>query len=226
MVKKLQKLSTDKKSPTQLSGAVKESAQQIWLAGLGAFSKAQEEGGKVFETLVKEGLSIQRKTQAVAEEKISSATSKMANMATDIQSKAGHQWDKLENIFEDRVAKALNKLGVPSAKDVDALIARIDELNRNVQKLSGKTAASQTPATKAASAKTPSAKKPAAKAPAAKKAATPAAKKAVSARKAAPARKTAASKKAAKPATEKSEASSIETAKPAAAKRETDTDAS
>ncbi|MES2943220.1 MAG: phasin family protein [Pseudomonadota bacterium] len=138
MVKKLQKLSAEKKSAPHLSGAVKESAQQIWLAGLGAFSKAQEEGGKVFETLVKEGLSIQRKTQAAAEEKISEATSKMANMATDIQSKAGHQWDKLENIFEDRVAKALNKLGVPSAKDVDALIARIDELNRNVQKLSGK----------------------------------------------------------------------------------------
>jgi poly(hydroxyalkanoate) granule-associated protein len=131
MVKKLQKMSADKKSGPQLSGAVKESAQQIWLAGLGAFSKAQEEGGKVFETLVKEGLSIQRKTQAAAEGKISEATSKMASMATDIQSKAGQRWDKLENIFEDRVAKALNKLGVPSAKDVDALKARIDELQKN-----------------------------------------------------------------------------------------------
>ena len=121
----------------------------------------------MFETLVKEGLSIQRKTQAVAEGKISEATNKMASMATDIQSKAGHQWDKLENIFEDRVAKALNKLGVPSAKDVDALIARIDELNRNVQKMGGK------PAAKTAAAK-PAAKKaarPAAKRPAARKSA-------------------------------------------------------
>ena len=75
MVKKLQKMSADKKSASHLSGAVKDSAQQIWLAGLGAFSKAQEEGSKVFETLVKEGLSIQRKTQSVAEEKISEATS-------------------------------------------------------------------------------------------------------------------------------------------------------
>ena len=150
MVKKLQKISADKKSTPHLSGAVKESAQQIWLAGLGAFSKAQEGGGKVFEALMKEGLSIQRKTQAVAEEKISEATSKMANMAGDIQSKAGHQWDKLENIFEDRVAKALNKLGVPSAKDVDALIARIDELNKNVQKMSGKAPAAKAPAAKKA----------------------------------------------------------------------------
>lgn len=164
MVKKLQKTSPEKKTGAQLSGAVKESAQQIWLAGLGAFSKAQEEGGKVFETLVKEGLSIQRKTQAVAEEKISEATSKMATMATDISSKASGQWDKLENIFEDRVSKALNKLGVPSAKDIDALIARIDELNRNVAKLSAKSAAAPRAAANGAA-------KPAAKRAAARKSA-------------------------------------------------------
>lgn len=164
MVKKLQKMSTDKAASPHLANAVKESAQQIWLAGLGAFAKAQEGGGKVYESLMKEGLSIQRKTQAAAEEKLSEATSKMANMAGDIQSKAGQQWDKLENIFEDRVAKALNKLGVPSAKDVEALIARIDELNKSVQKLSAKAPAAKTPA------------KPATK-PAAKKAAAPAAKR-------------------------------------------------
>jgi poly(hydroxyalkanoate) granule-associated protein len=134
MVKKAAEIRATATSRRPPVGTVKESAQQIWLAGLGAISKAQEEGGKVFETLVKEGLSIQRKTQAVAEEKISEATNKMATMATDISSKASGQWDKLENIFEDRVSKALNKLGVPSAKDIDVLIARIDELNRNVAK--------------------------------------------------------------------------------------------
>lgn len=146
MVKKLQKKSADKASPPHLAGAVKESAQQIWLAGLGAFSKAQEGGSKVFESLMKEGLSMQRKTQAVAEEKLSEANSKMANMAGDIQSRAGQQWDKLENIFEDRVAKALNKLGVPSAKDVDALVARIDELTKTVQKMGTKAPAAKAPA--------------------------------------------------------------------------------
>ena len=176
MVKKLQKMSADKASTPHLAGAVKESAQQIWLAGLGAFAKAQEGGGKMYESLMKEGLSIQRKTQAVAEEKLSEATSKMANMAGDIQSKAGQQWDKLENIFEDRVSKALNKLGVPSAKDVDALIARIDELNKSVQKMSAKVPAAKT-------AIKPSATKPATPAaktksvPAASKAAVPATKR-------------------------------------------------
>jgi poly(hydroxyalkanoate) granule-associated protein len=176
MVKKLQKMSADKATSPHLASAVKESAQQIWLAGLGAFAKAQEGGGKVYESLMKEGLSIQRKTQAAAEEKLSEATSKMANMAGDIQSKAGQQWDKLENIFEDRVAKALNKLGVPSAKDVDALIARIDELNKTVQKMGAK-APSAKPAAKPAAKKAvpPSAKpsvKPAAKRPAARKSAS------------------------------------------------------
>ena len=96
-----------------LSSSVKDSAQQIWQAGLGAFTKAQVEGTKAYESLIKEGVSFQRKTQSAAEEKINEATQKMTSMATDISSKASGQWDKLESIFEDRVAKALNKLGVP-----------------------------------------------------------------------------------------------------------------
>ena len=178
MVKKLQKLNADKKkSNAQLSSTVKESAQQIWLAGLGAFSKAQEEGGKVFEALVKEGLSIQRKTQAVAEEKITEATSRVTTMASDIGSKAQGQWDKLENIFEDRVAKALAKLGVPSARDLDALSARVDALAKSSKAAPAKAAtkpAAKAPAKKAAAKKTApanAAAKPAAKAPAKKAAA-------------------------------------------------------
>ena len=137
-----------------LSGSVKDSAQQIWQAGLGAFNKAQVEGSKAFEALVKEGVSFQRKTQSAAEEKINEATQKMTSMASDIGSKASGQWDKLENIFEERVAKALNKLGVPSAKDIDALMARIDALNVSVKKLSAaKPAAKKAPARKAPAAK-------------------------------------------------------------------------
>jgi poly(hydroxyalkanoate) granule-associated protein len=134
-----------------LSSSVKDSAQQIWQAGLGAFTKAQVEGTKAYEALVKEGVSFQRKTQSAAEEKINEATQKMTSMATDISSKASGQWDKLESIFEDRVAKALNKLGVPSAKDIAVLIARIDALNASVQKLSPAKATPKTAAKPAAS---------------------------------------------------------------------------
>lgn len=186
MVKKLQKLSADKKkSNAQLSSTVKDSAQQIWLAGLGAFSKAQEEGGKVFEALVKEGLTIQRKTQAVAEEKITEATSRVTTMASDIGSKAQGQWDKLENIFEDRVAKALAKLGVPSARDLEALSARVDALAKGSKAAPAKAAAKA--ATKPA-AKAPAKRAVAKKAAPAKAAAKPAAK--------APAKKAAAKKTA------------------------------
>lgn len=193
MVKKVSKSSnasstTKAAGQSALSGAIKDSAQQIWLAGLGAFSKAQAEGGKAFEVLVKEGLSIQRKTQAVAEERISEATSRVSSMANDISSKAAGKWDKLESLFEERVAKALGTLGVPTARDIEALMARIDELNAHVAQLTG-----TTPARKRAPAKAPA--KAAAKAApkaAPKAAAKPAAKPAAKA----PARKRAAAKTA------------------------------
>lgn len=147
-----------------LSSSVKDSAQQIWQAGLGAFTKAQVEGTKAYEALVKEGVSFQRKTQSAAEEKINEATQKMTSMATDISSKASGQWDKLENIFEDRVAKALHKLGVPSAKDIAVLIARIDALNASVQKLSPAKAAAKPAAAPVVKVAAKTAAKPAAKA--------------------------------------------------------------
>ena len=146
-----------------LAASVKESAQQIWLAGMGAFSKAQEEGTKVFEALVKEGMSLQKKTQGLAEEKISEVTGKMTAMADTVTAKAGQNWDKLETIFEARTAKAMNKLGVPTAKDVDALVQRVDELAAAVAKLSKGTAV-KAPA-KAVKAAAKPAVKPAAKAP-------------------------------------------------------------
>lgn len=178
MVKKLKKMAEAKStSPaglldSQLASAVKASAQQIWLAGMGAFAKAQGEGSKVFEALIKEGVSLQRKTQAVAEERIGEVTGKMSAMAGEVTNKAGASWDKLESIFEARTAKALGKLGVPTAKDVATLTERVDALASAVAKLGGKVAA---PAKKAAPAKAPvAAKKPAAKKAApAKKAAAP-----------------------------------------------------
>lgn len=166
MVKKLRKMA-DKKSASpaglldsQLAQSVKESAQQIWLAGMGAFAKAQEEGGKVFEALVREGASLQKKTQGLAEERISAVTGKMTAMADGMSGKAGAQWDKLESIFEQRVAKALNKMGVPSSKDIDSLIKRIDALSAKVGRNGAGKAA---PARKAAA--TPLRKTAARKAP-------------------------------------------------------------
>ena len=175
MVKKLKQMA-DKQAASSgrlfdsaLAAQVKASAHHIWLAGMGAYSRAQAEGTKVFETLVKEGSSLQKKTQNVAEEKISEVTSKMTNMAGDVQARAGQHWDKLEGIFEERTSKALSKLGVPSAKDVAMLMARIDELSAKVDKLS-KAAPVKAAAPKAAASKKAAAK-PAAKRATARKSA-------------------------------------------------------
>ena len=172
MVKKLKQVAEKKAASAAglfdgaLAGTIRDSAQQIWLAGLGAFSKAQEEGGKVFESLVKEGTALQRKTQAVAGGKIGEVTSRMSHMAGDVGARAGQQWDRLEAIFEERTSKALAKLGVPSAKDVEALITRIDELSAQVAKLSKPPKlprATKTDSTRANGAAKPAAKRAAAR---------------------------------------------------------------
>jgi poly(hydroxyalkanoate) granule-associated protein len=123
MVKKLQALAGS--NDTQLVATIRESATQIWLAGLGAFAKAQEEGVKAFEALVKEGESVQDRAKKVADEKFS-----------EVKSKATENWDKLEQVFEDRVARALNSLSVPSKRDIDDLSARVHELTLATKKLS------------------------------------------------------------------------------------------
>ena len=178
MVKKLHKMADKKKAAaatgfpaglldSAMAQNVKDSAQQIWAAGLASFAKAQGEGSKVFEALVSEGLKLQKKTQSAAEEKLSAVASKVSVMAGDVGTKAGQQWDKLESIFEQRVAKALKSLGVPSAGDIEALIQRIDGLAKSAGLAPAPAkAARKTVVKKAAAAKKTVAKK----APAAKKA--------------------------------------------------------
>jgi len=112
---------------------IKDSAQQIWLAGLGAFAKMQQEGSKAFEALVKDGAGMQKKTQAAAEETLTQAQTRMAGFASEFGTKAAGQWGKLENIFEERVARALEKLGLPSAADYAALQARVAALEAELQ---------------------------------------------------------------------------------------------
>ena len=107
---------------------IKDSAQQIWLAGLGAFAKMQQEGSKAFEALVKDGAGMQKKTQQAAEESLAQAQARMAGFANEFGAKAAGQWGKLENLFEERVARALKKLGMPSSEELEALQNRVAEL--------------------------------------------------------------------------------------------------
>lgn len=170
---------------TPFAEQVKASAQQIWSAGLAAFAKAQDQGGVVADTLAKEGAKLQASARA-AEATIDSAARRMGDMAGEVGTRAGQHWDKLESIFEDRVARALARLGMPSADEVAQLQARVEALSAEVAMLRAAkapaTGAKPAPTVKKSAAKKSAVKKaaPAAKRPAAKKATAtkPAAKKA------------------------------------------------
>lgn len=170
MVKKLKKMAEKQAAaPTGLldglmSGNLKDSAQQLWQAGQEALAKAQGGRDKVLGTLMKEGANLQRKTQAAAEERLGEMAGKVTAMAGDVGSKANAQWDKLESIFEERTARAMSRLGVPTAKDVAALAERVDALAAAVAKLTHGAAAPKTAAPKAAAPKAAPAKAPARKA--------------------------------------------------------------
>ncbi|MCD6674975.1 MAG: phasin family protein [Burkholderiaceae bacterium] len=198
MAKKLKALAEGKEAKSdlnQLAKTIRDSAQQIWLAGLGAFAKAQGEGGKVFDTLVKEGLNLQRRTRAATEERIGSVGEKMTRAAGDLSKQATQSWDRLEQVFEDRVSRALTRLGVPTSREIGDLVARVDALSEAVQSLTGGTVKRAARKANASRAATPGTNARAAKsaAPAAKAAkaasAAPAAK--------APARRTRAAAKTA-----------------------------
>ncbi len=120
----------DDAAAAQFAESVRASAQQIWLAGLGAFAKAQAEGSKMFETLAKEGAGMQQRAQAAAEDRLDEAGKRMGSMAGEFGARAAGQWDRLEGIFEERVGKALRRLGVPRVEDLEQLAARVDALER------------------------------------------------------------------------------------------------
>ncbi len=137
---------------SELAGTIRSSAQQIWLAGLGAFAKAQEEGAKVFDALVKEGRTLETRTRRFAEARVGAVTTRVGRAAGNASAKATATWDKLEQVFEDRVARALHKLGVPTSRDIQSLAKRVEELTVSVQQLGGSPApkAGRRPAKRAA----------------------------------------------------------------------------
>lgn len=133
----------------QLRRSISDAAQQIWMAGVGAFTRAQEEGTRLFEALVKEGMNIESRTRSLAGGKVDAVREAVGEKVGAVRGHAADTWDRLEKVFEDRVQRALNRLGVPGRDEIAALIDRVDQLNAELRKLSGAPATTEVKARKA-----------------------------------------------------------------------------
>ena len=118
----------------RLSKSLSESAQQIWLAGVGAFARAQAEGTKLFEGLVKEGLNLEQTARKIAGNRADVVRDAVESRVGTAKERAADTWDRLEKVFEDRVQRALVKLGVPGRDDLAALADRVDALTAELRR--------------------------------------------------------------------------------------------
>lgn len=116
---------------TPIIANIRESANHIWLAGLGAYAKTQEEGEKLFQSLVKEGEKVEKQAKKIAEARFEEAKGKVV----EFRGKASQQFDRLEELFQERVAQVLNRLGVPSQEDIQELTKRVEALNESIMAL-------------------------------------------------------------------------------------------
>ena len=107
--------------------AVTDSAQKIWLAGLGAFERAKAEGPKMFEVLVEQGKGLAERARGAADQALQSVR--------EGASGAGGRFDKLEQVFEDRVSKSLGRLGVMTRGEVADLSRQVASLTEEVRSM-------------------------------------------------------------------------------------------
>lgn len=115
----------------KLEENLKESLQNIWLAGLGALAAAEEEGSRLFDSLVERGSRYGGEGRARVEE-IRESVVEAAARARDSAEERG---ERLEAAFEERLGSALERLGVPSRAEIERLRARMEELTEAVRDL-------------------------------------------------------------------------------------------
>ncbi len=113
--------------------AMADSAQQIWLAGLGAFAKAQKEGSRFFETLVEEGARTQEKTRAYTQAQFEQAQRKAGPWIETARQRTSEAFNKIEQAFDERIARAAQRMQMPTREDMQRLHERLDELTREVR---------------------------------------------------------------------------------------------
>lgn len=113
----------------QLADRIKDSARQIWLAGLGAYTKAEEDTGRFFDRLVKEGEDLEGKTRGAVERQVRAVEDRVG----EVKDRATGTWDRLESVFDQRVSRALERLSIPSAARMRALEQRVEALEKALE---------------------------------------------------------------------------------------------
>jgi poly(hydroxyalkanoate) granule-associated protein len=115
---------------------------QVWLAGLGAVSKAQSGAPKLLDDLVAEGARVQaqasKATEQVVRSALDTAQTAVRGRVDDMREKTTDAFENLEKVFQNRVHRALKQLGVPSSEEIAGLTRRVDALNANIGKLAQK----------------------------------------------------------------------------------------
>ena len=181
-------MSSKKKTETSsnvVATEIEKYSRQIWLAGLGAYSKVSKDGSKLFDNLVKDGEKAEKIAKTEVDKQVEAVKESVESAKTrvsGVKGKALGKWNELEEAFDKRLNSAISRLGVPSRNEVKALQDQVETLTAQIEKLTGTTVAAAKPAAKAATkapAKTaektavkapakPAVKKPAAAKPAAK----------------------------------------------------------
>lgn len=111
------------------SGDLTESVHRIWLAGLGALATAEQEGTKLFSSLVSRG----RKYEKTLKTPVDKATTKVKGTVKDVRGRAGKTVKKIEKAFDDQVDAALRRIGVPTRKEIAALSRKVERLTKAVE---------------------------------------------------------------------------------------------
>lgn len=133
--KTTKKTTTKRRASKPARQDVGSQLEQAFLAGLGALSNAKDAGNKAFDSLVDQGINFRKKTTKKTEALIDNVQDAIRDMTDDAQSRATGlmgqmretpQLAKLQSVFDQRVADALDRIGVASKHDVDDINKKLD----------------------------------------------------------------------------------------------------
>lgn len=134
------KLNTIEAEENALSFAsdVRKYAHQIWLAGLGVYAKAGKDSAEYFKTLVREGEQLEQNSREFVSERMDAAGSKVASLKERLRERNGGSFEKVEEMFDERVASALGRMGIPNKKDIEQLSTKLDLLSASLRSMQTK----------------------------------------------------------------------------------------